>query len=29
MNPKDAWVRSGAFRLFTGTRFPKQTGSDF
>jgi NADPH:quinone reductase-like Zn-dependent oxidoreductase len=29
MNPKDAWIRSGAFRLFTGRRFPKQTGSDF
>lgn len=29
MNPKDAWIRSGAFRLFTGWRFPKQTGSDF
>jgi NADPH:quinone reductase-like Zn-dependent oxidoreductase len=29
MNPKDAWVRSGAFRLLTGGRFPKQTGSDF
>ena len=29
MNPKDAWVRSGAFRLLTGRRFPKQTGSDF
>lgn len=29
VNPKDAWIRSGAFRLVTGSRFPKQTGSDF
>jgi NADPH:quinone reductase-like Zn-dependent oxidoreductase len=29
INPKDAWIRSGAFRLLTGPRFPKQTGSDF
>jgi NADPH:quinone reductase-like Zn-dependent oxidoreductase len=29
MNPKDAWIRSGALRLLTGRGFPKQTGSDF
>jgi NADPH:quinone reductase-like Zn-dependent oxidoreductase len=29
MNPKDAWIRSGSFRLFTGRRFPQMTGSDF
>lgn len=29
MNPKDALIRSGAFRLLTGRRFPQFTGSDF
>lgn len=29
MNPKDAWIRSGAYRFLTGGGFPKQTGSDF
>ncbi|HVS32165.1 MAG TPA: NAD(P)-dependent alcohol dehydrogenase [Thermoanaerobaculia bacterium] len=29
VNPKDAWIRSGAYRLFSGKRFPQITGSDF
>lgn len=29
VNPKDTFVRKGRFRLFTGKRFPMQTGYDF
>ena len=29
VNPKDTFVRKGRFRLFTGSRFPMQTGYDF
>ena len=29
LNPKDALIRSGAFRLLTGPRFPKQVGFDW
>ena len=29
VNPKDAWIRSGAYRLFSGKHFPQITGSDF
>ena len=29
VNPKDTFVRKGRFRLFTGRRFPMQTGYDF
>jgi NADPH:quinone reductase-like Zn-dependent oxidoreductase len=29
MNPKDGWLRSGAYRLYTGKKFPQFTGSDF
>jgi len=29
INPKDTFVRKGRFRLFTGRRFPMQTGYDF
>jgi NADPH:quinone reductase-like Zn-dependent oxidoreductase len=29
LNPKDAMVRSGALRLFTGKAFPRGTGYDF
>jgi NADPH:quinone reductase-like Zn-dependent oxidoreductase len=29
VNPKDAMVRSGALRMFTGRQFPRGTGFDF
>ena len=29
VNPKDTFVREGRFRIFTGKRFPMQTGYDF
>jgi NADPH:quinone reductase-like Zn-dependent oxidoreductase len=29
VNPKDAFIRKGRYRLFTGNKFPLRLGHDF